>query len=447
MARVSYLKPAVTPQRAAPRARRRVTSDAGRPRRGRFIVGGLLVLVLAAAGAAALIFVSAKATLSADSNALAKIGMPLGGGTIKSVSVVTGPHSRSVPVELRGDQIWPKRLIPAHELLQIDVVIKRPGWVGWLAGNTQHLHLTLMTPSASLRQHYVTLKPGQPLLLRFKQPVRVIAVANAAGHLDRRILAKPFSEIRLHSHRRRGHRHDRRADAHLGDAQPPTVVSWFPAGASATALATPAPGSQILPNTPITLTFNKPITKALGSNRPPVSPTTPGTWQTKNNHTIVFQPQDYGYGLGAKVSVALPSGVRLVGGQQNGSSSTGTWIVPAGSTLRLQQLLAQLGYLPFSFKGAHVALDAAGPGGSGDQAAVGQARLEIPEHPGRADGACGRPGIAGTMTKGAIMAFQNDHGFTHGRRARRTGRLAFADHRGRRTTSARRSATRSSSSA
>ena len=163
-------------------------------------------------------------------------------------------------------------------------------------------------------------------------------------------------------------------------------MSWFPAGAAATALATPAPGTQITPHTPITLTFNKPITKALGSIRPPVSPTTTGTWQAKNNHTIVFQPQDYGYGLGAKVSVALPSGVRLVGGQQTGSSSTGTWNVPAGSTLRLQQLLAQLGYLPLTFKGPARRADAAGPGGRGDQAAVGQVRLELPERPGRAAG-------------------------------------------------------------
>ena len=410
MARVSYLKPAVTPRRATPKASRGLASDARRPRRGRFIAGGLLVLVLAAAGAAALILISAKASLSTDPNAIAKIGMPLGGGTVRSVSVTTGPHSRPVPVELRGDQIWPKHQIKAHQLLQVDVVIKRPGWVGWLAGKTKHLHLTLMTPSASLRQHYVTLKPGQPLLLRFKQPVRVIAVANAAGHLERRVLAKPLSEIRLH----------RTADAgtvtiaaqmRTWETSPPTVVSWFPSGAAATALATPAPGTQITPHTPITLTFNKPITKALGSIRPPVSPTTTGTWQAKNNHTIVFQPQDYGYGLGAKVLVALPSGVRLVGGQQTGSASTGTWNVPAGSTLRLQQLLAQLGYLPLSFKGPQVAPTPQAQEAAAIKPPSGKFDWSYPNVPDTLKGMWS-PGTAGTMTKGAIMAFQNDHGFT-----------------------------------
>src|ERR1035441_6548687 len=106
------------------------------------------------------------------------------------------------------------------------------------------------------------------------------------------------------------------------------------------------------------LTFSKPIAKALGANRPPVSPNTQGVWHTVNSHTIIFRPEGYGYGLGAKVAVALPAGVRLIGGARSGSSEVGTWTVPAGSTVRLQQILSQLGYLPltFHYKGAGVGL-------------------------------------------------------------------------------------------
>ena len=60
---------------------------------------------LPAAVAVALIL--SKPSLSVDSSALAKVGMPLGGGTIQSVSVVTGPHSRPVAVDLKGHQLWP----------------------------------------------------------------------------------------------------------------------------------------------------------------------------------------------------------------------------------------------------------------------------------------------------------------------------------------------------
>src|SRR6516164_1054426 len=160
VARVSYLKPAVTSERATSRARRRSTTQPRRFRRTRFVAGGALVLLLVAGGAAALIFLSAKASLSPDPNAIAKIGMPSGGGTVQSVSVVTGPHSRAVPVQLRDDRIWPAHTIPAHQLLQIEVVIKRAGWVGWLAGKTQRLRLSVMTPSATLKQHYLTLRAG-----------------------------------------------------------------------------------------------------------------------------------------------------------------------------------------------------------------------------------------------------------------------------------------------
>ena len=93
------------------------------------------------------------------------------------------------------------------------------------------------------------------------------------------------------------------------------TVSWFPAGSAAAAVASPAPGTTIKPGTPITLTFNHPVSKALGASRPAVSPRTAGSWQTLNAHTIVFRPTGYGYGLGAKVQLGLPSGVRLAGGQ------------------------------------------------------------------------------------------------------------------------------------
>jgi peptidoglycan hydrolase-like protein with peptidoglycan-binding domain len=310
---------------------------------------------------------------------------------------------------VRGNQIWPQHLIPAHQMLSIDVVIKRPGWIAWLAGKTQHLHMNLMTPSASLRQHYLTLRPGQPIVLKFKEPVRVLAVGTP-GHLTRRVLHTPLSVIKLH----------RTADAgtlsvaaqmRSWETSPPTVISWFPTGASTAAVAAPAPGSQITPHTPITLTFSKPVAKVLGANRPPVSPAGSGSWVTVNTHTVKFVPAGYGYGLGAHVWVPLPNGVHLVGGQQTGTATGGSWTVPGGSTLRLQQLLAQLGYLPFDFKGKHVALTPAAQESAAIKPPSGKFDWSYPNVP-DALKSMWSPGTFGTMTKGAIMAFQNEHGFS-----------------------------------
>ena len=61
------------------------------------MLAGVLLVVVLGAGAGALIVSSASASLTTDPEALAKVGLPLGGGKIASVVAVTGPHSRRVP--------------------------------------------------------------------------------------------------------------------------------------------------------------------------------------------------------------------------------------------------------------------------------------------------------------------------------------------------------------
>jgi peptidoglycan hydrolase-like protein with peptidoglycan-binding domain len=410
VARVSYLKPAVTTERPSFGASRPATARTRRFRRGPFIAGGILLLAVVAAGIVALTFVSAKGSLTSDSQALARVGMPLGGGTIKSVSVTSGHDGSLIGVELRGNAIWPKHLVPAHKLLHVEVIIKRPGWNAWLAGKTETLRLTLMTPSASIKQHNLTLKAGAGVVLRFKTPIRTFSYGPDAQHMTRHDLHKPLSQIRLPRSAAAGTL-TVAAAPRVWERSTAAIVSWFPAGVKAGAVATPAPGTVITPHTNITLTFNKPISKALGASRPPVSPMTPGVWHVLNDHVMVFKPVDYGYGLGAKVQVALPNGTQLAGGQQTGTSNVGTWTVPGGSTIRLQQLLSQLGYLPFDVKGGHVAMTPEAQ----ENAAVKPPKASFDwKYPNVPDAlrSMWAPGSMGTVTKGAIMMFQNDHGLT-----------------------------------
>jgi peptidoglycan hydrolase-like protein with peptidoglycan-binding domain len=287
--------------------------------------------------------------------------------------------------------------------VSIDVVVKRPGWISWLSGGTEHLHLQLTTPAVRLRSHYLTLKPGAPLRVSFSDPVRVVAFGSP-GHMERHVLSSP----------RRGVTLPRSSDAgSLAIAAAPrtweigaaSTVSWFPTGAAATAVASPAPGSQIAPRTPITLTFNKTVQQALGSDRPPVSPMTPGVWHNVNSHSIVFRPQGYGYGLGATVKLGLPSGVKLVGGT--------TWAVPGGSPMRLQQLLSLLGYLPFKFhySGPGVGLSATDQLTAAIHPPAGHFSWRYSNVP-SALHSMWQPGADGVMTRGALMAFENDHGLT-----------------------------------
>jgi hypothetical protein len=411
MSPVSYLKTVQAPGRLG---RKRTGSLASRPKRrgpGTYIAAALVLGALGAVVVAAVLLVSSQPTLGSDPDALAKVGLPVGGGTIQSVTVTTGPHARRIPVAVRGDRIWPTGLIRANELVSIDVTVKRPGWTSWLTGSTKHLHVSLRAPATALRSRYLTLGAGAPLRLTFTEPIRMFAYGTP-GHMRRRTLAHARSTIVL----------PRLADAGtLAVAAAPrawetagaAIVSWFPSGASASAVSDPAPGAKILPNTPITLTFSKPVSSALGSARPPVSPATPGAWHTVNSHTLIFRPEGTGYGLGATVNVPLPNGVRLVGGTQSGSSSTGVWKVPQGSPLRMQQLLSMLGYLPLKFD-----YSGASPGAS----ASDQLAAAINPPAGRftwkyANTPSGlrsfwQPGASGVMMKGALMAFENDHGLT-----------------------------------
>jgi len=378
-----------------------------RRRRTPYIVFGVIVVLVVVIAGGLVAFASSGASLSSDPQALAKVDLPLGGGSVQSVSAVTGPHSTQVPIEFSGGRIWPTAQIPAGEMITIDVTVKRPGWISWLTGQTQHLSLTVTAPVAHLLQHYITVSSG-PLQLQFQAPVAAIAYGPSPTALARKVLDQPAQQVTL----------ARSADAgsmwvaavpRTWETSSPSVVSWFPGGSATAAVANPAPGSQLGPLSPIALTFSQPVSQALGSVLPPVSPTTQGTWHVQDSHTIVFRPEGFGYGLGAHVSIGLPSRIRLVGGQ----GASGGWTVPNGSTLRLQQLLAVLGYLPLDFQ--YNAGPPATTPAAEEEAAVhppaGNFTWRYPNVP-AALHSMWSPGSSGVMTRGAIMAFEDDHGLT-----------------------------------
>jgi len=369
------------------------------------------VILVGAAAAVAIAVTSSKATLTTDPTALAKVTMPLGGGTIESVRVYGGKTDSAIPVHLTGKQIWPDGKIPAHTTLSIQVVVKRPSSVAWLTGKSEHLNLTLITPSAHLKAHFLTVGAGQPLRLQFAENVSTVSSGSSPKSLHPQSLATPASYVTLARTAEAGTVYVAAAPR-TWESSTAALVSWFPAGSSTTAISNPQPGSTISANTPITLTFNKPVSKALGGSMPPVLPRSAGTWHQLTSHSIQFQPSGFGYGLGAHVTLGLPNGVRLVGAQQSGDA-WGSWTVPAGNPLRLQQLLAVLGYLPLRFR-----YDGTGPGPStANQLAAaikppaGHFTWRYPNTPSALVNMWA-PGTFGEMTKGAIMAFENSSGMT-----------------------------------
>ena len=380
----------------------------------RYVVPALVALPFLALAAAVVLVVSSRAAIRVGSESLARVTLPTGGGTITRVVVVGGREQQIVPVNLRDRQIWPATKLAPGEHLAIQVTIRRPGWIAWLTGANEQVQLTETTPVARPVSTFITRKTGSPLQVSFRQPVALLGYGNAGAELTPHVLRSPARTVVLDEGAQAGSAQLAVA-ARAWERPTTTEVTWFPQGAGATVVASPAPGSRITPTTPITLTFSKPVSSVLRGGQPPLLPRGAGVWQTLNSRTIRFEPRGYGYGLGASVQVSLPAGVHLVGGTARGSDPVGQWTVPDGSTLALQELLSQLGYLPVTFTPSNGSSVLAGSVAAEEALAQnppqGTFSWRYPNTPQRLK-ALWAPGTYGELTKGAVMAFEEAQGLT-----------------------------------
>jgi len=188
--------------------------------------------------------------------------------------------------------------------------------------------------------------------------------------------------------------HAGRAAVHAPPPRPPLrVVS-----------VTPASGSRDANGADdVTVTFNEPLIAS--DPLPSLSPAVAGTWQ-RWGKTAMFTPQT---GIPAKTRETVMvsqtvSGVRSV---EKFSFRTAAY-----STLRLQELLAQLGYLPMSWTAELGA-------GVQDESAAAQLAAAYQPPPGAFRWQQGYPsalhsfwqeGHPNTLDEGAITAFEWDHG-------------------------------------
>ncbi len=112
----------------------------------------------------------------------------------------------------------------------------------------------------------------------------------------------------------------------------------------------PASGAaNVAPDSAISVTFSAPL--SLSSPSPTLSPPVAGSWQVVAHDTMTFFPSQ-SFVPFTKEVVSIPGGpggITGALGQMLGSASSFSFSVAPGSVLRLQQLLAQLDYLPLLF--------------------------------------------------------------------------------------------------
>jgi lipoprotein-anchoring transpeptidase ErfK/SrfK len=170
--------------------------------------------------------------------------------------------------------------------------------------------------------------------------------------------------------------------------------------------STPANGATaVAANGTVSITFNDRVT--LGAAQPELSPAVAGAWQQPNKHTIQFVPGATMVPF-TKETVTIPggpSGLRADDGATLAAATTMTFTVADGSTMRLQQLLAQLAYLPLTFTPSGPAaapVDAAQP-------QAGSFAWRWTTLPGELT-SLWTPGNEDAITKGAIMTFEHQSG-------------------------------------
>jgi peptidoglycan hydrolase-like protein with peptidoglycan-binding domain len=374
-----------------------------RGRRWLLLVAIVAVLVVGVLATALLAWPHAR--LAASGDALARVELPGFAGHVSAVSARSATEG-DVPLELKGNELWPQRPVNAGERLTVVVTVRRPGWAGWLVGHVQRRTFSVLTPSARLLGRWLQVTSGAPVTVAFDRPVALVWLA---GSLSR--LATPRATVPTGvtaSGADRSGAVEVAAVARSWERLPaPVRVSWFPALPYAQLLVDPSPAAKLAPAGRLTLTFSEPVADVLGASLPQIRPHVPGRWLTLDAHTLAFQPSGLGFGLGALVRVDFPQAVHLAG--RSTAVRTVRWQVPDGSTLRLQQLLAELGYLPVSWqpKGAEPASLAAQLAAAISPPA-GRFTWRYANIPGelRELWSVGRPN---QVTRGAVMMFEDTH--------------------------------------
>ncbi len=171
----------------------------------------------------------------------------------------------------------------------------------------------------------------------------------------------------------------------------------------------PSSGSAaVAPDATLSVSFSEPLASA--SPSPSLSPAVNGTWVQTAPTTMAFEASAP-LPPGANETITVPggsAGVTAAAGERLTQTQSVSFSVAPMSTLRVQQILAQLGYLPLTFTPA-----SASPVAPTDMAVaqVGTFAWKWNTLPVGLTNLWS-PGVSNVMAQGAIMAFESQNHMT-----------------------------------
>ena len=201
-----------------------------------------------------------------------------------------------------------------------------------------------------------------------------------------------------------------------GGSSAPTAVTL--PGPFRVISVTPASGSADANGSlPVRVTFSAPPNGH--SPRPMLTPSVPGNWQIIGD-SMVFTPKT-AFGPSTKITLSVPagrSGVRSAGGVTLRSPKTEVYTTAKFSTLRLTQILAQLGYLPMMWESPNLAMQTESAVNLRKTGLVGELGAAYDPPAGIFTMDTGYPAslaskfspdLQNVVVRGAVMAFQSEH--------------------------------------
>jgi lipoprotein-anchoring transpeptidase ErfK/SrfK len=380
----------------------------------KFRAGAAAAVVIAGFGLALVALLNRPAVSVSSGAALVQVH--LGGLGTEVTGIRATSAGRPLALARRGTGYVPVATLPQGRTVHVRVAVAPPSWLRWLLGSGVSTSATLRAPSAAPALVAVAAHPGR-VTLGFDRPVSIIdyRAADEPARLVRLGRPSATAQLAVPEHKSGGALQVAAAAwpwEHLSAA---STVDWLeaPQNGVPVAAADPVPGSAHAGlDSPITLTFDEPVASALGPARPRISPATTGTWTEPGPDTLVFTPRGPGFGPGTAVTVSFDRRVTVVGGSSAGSvvaaaAESYHFAVTQASVLRLQQILAQLHYLPLTFTpapGVRSPTTFAGEVASLGSALKGSFSWRFPSTPALLR-AQWQPGSATVMVKGALMAF------------------------------------------
>ena len=362
----------------------------------------MAVIALVAAAGAAAVRAFSGVRLAADTSALGRIELQPFAGRVVSVRA-RAADGRAVALDVSHGRLTPRTKVPPGARISVSVVVRRPGWASWALGARRRETLTVETPVTTVANRWLTVRRGAHAQVRFHTPVDRVSVAGAtvagdtvtlptkaaAGSVAVAAAARPWETLGV-----------------------PVRATWFPQTDHAVVLASPGPNGRVGPLSAIRLTFSKPVARLLGGKEPALAPSLPGHWTTVDSHTLVFRPSGMGAPFGSELAVRFPSAL-VVAGATGADTHIATILhlsVAPASFLRLQQLLAQEGYLPLDWRPARTDVpqtmrsELAAAVGAPD----GDFSWRYPNTPHELQ-ALWKSGEPNEITRGAVMMLQDEH--------------------------------------